>query len=82
MTSKERKALYGATQRLLERVPPLQSDVDYQNDDGWLPMTMSPSMTFSFGASGCDCEDYKEYEVELGNKLLAELLVGGWFESE
>jgi hypothetical protein len=72
MNSKERRALYGAMQRLLDRMPNLVGGEDYELDDeyGTIPMQMYPSLTCSMGDFGCGIDNYRAFEPDLGDELL------------
>lgn len=76
MNSKERRALYGAIQRLMVKLPSLVGGEDYDLDveRGTIPGEMRPSMYCNLGSVGFGIDDYRDCEPALGDELLRRMI--------
>jgi len=78
MNSKERRAVYGAVQRLLDRLPWLMGDEDYELDEeyGTIPGFLKADMIDNRGSVSFDIDDYRDFEPALGEELLRRMIGG------
>ncbi len=76
MNSKERRALYGAVQRLLDKLPWLIGDEDYEMDEeyGTIPEFLKANMIDDRGSVVFGIDDYRDFELALGDELLRRVI--------
>ena len=78
LNSKERRALFGAVQRLLDKLPWLIGDEDYEMDEeyGTIPEYLKAHMIDNRGSVEFSIDDYRGFEPALGDELLRRMIGG------